>query len=258
MDDDIYKYKYGNFCLSNCSKGTFWSEESKICLNITYVAEKSENNTNLYNIIKQHIFQIYDLDNNDTYIIKGNNNNIFNITNEKKEFELFQNIENIDNNYNLSIIDLSKCIAILRGKYQINENVDLIILKQEIIDCKSSEKNIQFEIFEPFYRTKLNLSFCSEDTYNIYVKTKLSEGIKNIYEEMKKKGYNIFNISDPFYQDICIKCKSINNTDIIISDRIKYIYYNEDSRCQSNCQFSGYLSNTQYINCSCNIEKKFR
>ena len=87
------------------------------------------------------------------------------------------------------------------------------------------------------------------------MKTKLSEGIKNIYEDMRSKGYNIFNITDPFYQDICIKCKSVNNTDIIISDRIKYIYYNEDSRCQSNCQFLGYLQNTQYINCSCNIEK---
>ena len=68
---------------------------------------------------------------------------------------------------------------------------------------------------------------------------------------MKSLGYDMLNINDPFYQDLCTPYKYENNTDIILSDRQDYIYNNKDSECQSNCDFNSYLSNTLYINCSC-------
>ena len=73
---------------------------------------------------------------------------------------------------------------------------------------------------------------------------------------MKKLGYNMFNINDPFYQDLCTPYKTENDTDMPLSARKDYIYNNKDSQCQSNCQFSSYLLNSLYINCSCNIEQK--
>jgi len=63
------------------------------------------------------------------------------------------------NNYNLSILDISNCEIILKEKYNFNENVTLIILKKEKISNKASEKEIQLEIYEPFNKTKLNLSY---------------------------------------------------------------------------------------------------
>ena len=63
-------------------------------------------------------------------------------------------------NYNLSILDISNCETILKEKYNFNENVTLIILKKEKISNKASEKEIQLEIYEPFNKTKLNLSDC--------------------------------------------------------------------------------------------------
>ena len=33
---------------------------------------------------------------------------------------------------------------------------------------------------------------------------------------------------------------------------IDYIYKNKDAQCQPNCQFSSYLSNSLYMNCTCN------
>ena len=48
----------------------------------------------------------------------------------------------------------------------------------------------------------------------------------------------MFNINDPFYQDICIKYTSYRDTDIILSDRINYIYNNDDTKCQPNCKTS--------------------
>ena len=74
----------------------------------------------------------------------------------------------------------------------------------------------------------------------------------------------MLDINDPFYQDICTPYKYGNNTDILLSDRIDYIYNNKDTQCQTNCEFSSYLSNSLYVNCSCvhvedktNNEQKF-
>ena len=63
----------------------------------------------------------------------------------------------------------------------------------------------------------------------------------------------MFDINDPFYQDICIPYNYLNKTDILLSDRINYIYNNNDSQCQSNCQFTSYLSNSLYLNCTCEV-----
>ena len=79
---------------------------------------------------------------------------------------------------------------------------------------------------------------------------KLNNEMKEIYE----KGYNIFDLNDPFYNDICVPFTSSSNTDMLLSDRINNIYFNDDSSCQKNCNLTNYLSNSQYINCSCDFD----
>ena len=76
----------------------------------------------------------------------------------------------------------------------------------------------------------------------------LNEENKKIYGQMKELGYDMFNIEDPFYQDICTPFDSSNGTDILLSDRINYIYNNDDTQCQPNCQFSFYSIESKYIN----------
>ena len=165
---------------------------------------------------------------------------------------------NYSNNQNISILDLGQCSIILKDLYNISEKDSLIYVKQENINLKASERNIQYEVYHPYNFIKLNLSFCEENTINIYVKNELSAEMNEIYESLKSLGYNMFDIMDPFYQDICTTYKSINNTDIILSDRINYIYNKIDSQCQPNCDFSSFLPNSTYLNCSCEIisEKK--
>ena len=121
------------------------------------------------------------------------------------------------NNYNLSILDITKCETLLKEKYNLNENDDLILLKKEKQSDKVSEKEVQLEIYEPYNKIKLNLSFCQEISINIYVKAELSEEIKYSYENLKSLGYDMFNIDDPFYQDICTDYTSYGGTDILLS-----------------------------------------
>ena len=93
-------------------------------------------------------------------------------------------------------------------------------------------------------------------TINVYIPLELSEEKKKTYQRMKELGYDMFNINDPFYQDICTPYDSLNDTDILLSDRINYIYYNDETQCQSNCKFSNYSVESRFINCSCSTNEE--
>ena len=79
----------------------------------------------------------------------------------------------------------------------------MIFIKNEISLNKPSEKNVNFEVYESYNKKKLNLSICDETLINIYVPMELSQETKQLYENIKDSGYDMFNINDPFYQDIC-------------------------------------------------------
>ena len=241
--------------MMNISSTIFYSQSSHECLLFNKLNNKcnSKNisNVELLNIIKENILSIYNPKDGESKIIKGEENIIFQITNSKNELALLQN--NSLNNQSISILDLGQCEIILKKEYNIKEEDSLVFIKQENMNCTASEKNIQFDVFEPYNFTKLNLSICEGITINLYVKTELSEETHTIFNQMKSMGYDMLNINDPFYQDICTPYKSSNNTDILLSDRIDYIYNNKDSQCQPNCHFSNYLPNSLYLNCTCEV-----
>ena len=216
--------------------------------------ENLNDNEEIYNLIIDNILQMFSRENSLNRIIPGKDFIFFELTDSKNQLNLLKNKSY--NNNNLSIIDLGPCEDVLREKYHIDEKDPLIILKQEnISSTKSSDKNLQYEVFEPYNKTKLNLSVCKGVTINIHSKIELSENTKKRFEQLKSLGYNMFDINDRFYQDICTPYKTEDNTDILLSDRIDYIYNNEDTQCQSNCQFSEYSVESQYMSCTCKIDE---
>ena len=248
-NDNIYKYDHNNIC----------KKDSYECLSDNHLTvscsmKNISNNTQIYDIIKKDILSAYSGESEKSIVVEGNDGVIYQITNNKNELDLLRG--NITDDYNLTIIDLAECETLLKKEYNINENDSLIFLKQEKSANKASEKDVQYECFEPYNKTKLNLSICSEVNINIYVKLELSEETKALSEQIKELGYNMFDINDAFYQDICTPYKSSSNSDILLSDRKDYIYNNEDSKCQDNCEFTSYSLNSRYISCSCNINKE--
>ena len=105
------------------------------------------------------------------------------ITSEK-ERDILRKIMN--NTNQLSNIDLGECENILKDHYLIDRNVSLIILKFEKVSNNSSERAIQYEVYEPFNLTKLDLSPCNDVKIDIYTHVELSEELLNLYNEMKK------------------------------------------------------------------------
>ena len=216
-----------------------------------------KNNTEMHNIIKENILKSYDAEKGNILVIEGFEDTIFEITSGENELKLLNNPA-LAYYFNLSIIDLDKCETLLKEKNSINENVSLIFLKQEKLTSKASEKNVQFEVYEPKHKKKLNLSICSETDINLYVKLELSQEMKDISKQMKELGYNMFDKNDKFYQDICTPYKSVGKTDVLLLDRIDYIFNNNDAQCQSNCDFSNYFFGSEYINCKCIVNEDSR
>ena len=186
----------------------------------------------------------------DSIEIKGENNSIFQITTTGNELNRYDG--KILNNNNLSIIDLGACEITLKSKYNIDPNLSLIIKKFEIITI-SSERNIQYEVYHPITKEKLNLSLCHSDTIDLYIPITLDQKLLDLYDDLQKSGYDLFDINDPFYNDICSPYKSENETDVLLSDRKNDYYNNNYTTCQSNCEYSAFISEYKFLKCECKI-----
>ena len=271
-NDDENKYEYKNTCAKECPSNTKIYEEEKKCLDLCK-ENQPENDTSCYHetsmdiyiispikiinitnnsdfnkIINDAILPNYSPENNKIITYQTKDDVVVQVTNSKIEIDLLKNLTN--NTLNISIIDLGECESKLKKYYNINDNAPLIYVKTEEKSDKASQKNINYDIYEPYNKTKLNLSIC-DAPINLIIPVDLNEEAKQLYEQVKESGYDMFDINDPFYQDICTPFDSENGTDILLSDRVDYIYNNENTQCQSNCKLSYYSVEFKYMNCSC-------
>ena len=209
-----------------------------------------KSNSDIYNMIINEIIPNYDIEQGENQIIEGNDV-IFQVTTQKNELNTKKG--EIENPYNLSMIDLAYCNDLLKDKYDINDNMSLIILKTENVDKKAFERNVQYEIYNPLNKSKLDLSICKTADINLFIPTQLSEKTKIIRDDLKKSNFDIFNKNDPFYNDICTPYTTLNKTDIILYDRKIFYLNNNDTICQSNCEFANYSDDKEYLECICNV-----
>ena len=214
---------------------------------------ENNNNTEIYHKIKNEIIQTYPT-NGESIVIKGEDNYIFQVTTDDNEINTLNG--NYENEYNLSVIDLDECEILLKKKYGIDEDDNLIIYKYEKLTNISSHKNVQYEVFNPNTLEQLNLSICKDASIDIYIPISLSKEKQHLYNDLKESGYDLFDENDSFYTDICTPYKSKNGTDVLLSDRKNDFYNNSEVTCQANCNFSSYLSESKYLKCECNVSFK--
>ena len=234
-----------NECLDICS---YEDLLNKICV----ITSKNNKNTIINNLIKNHIINNYT--NNDILTIESDDNYIFQITNTLNEENTKIGI--LSNIYNLSIIDLGECGEKLKEVNHINKDIPLIIYKLERLDSIASQKNIQYEIYNPETKERLDLSICINKKIHIYIPISLSEETLELHKDLLNYGYDLFNPNDSFYQDICTEYTSPNGTDVILSDRRLYYFNNTETACQEDCEYVGYLEEVQQLKCECNVTQE--
>ena len=263
--DNEYIYEYNNTCLNKCPTDKKMDFDDKKCVqsckenqsefnNICYNSFPKDNKeeyiyakniSDFDNLLKSLLLLEYLSEEGYSIIIEREDDIIYEITNTKNEENLLKNINQFQNK---SVVDLGECGFILRKEYHINENDSLMVIKSEYKSDIISDKNIKYYIYEPYNRTQLNLSLCYEYPINLLIPSELDEETKNLYEQINETGYNMLDLNEPFYQDVCTPFDSPNGTDILISDRINYILNNNNLKCQTNCKYSYYSIESHYLN----------
>ena len=207
----------------------------------------------IYEELKKNVIQTYPAD-GESLVVEAEEGYVFQMTTTLNELKTLGGV--YPNGYNLSMIDLNECETLLKQTNGIDPDTPLIILKYERLSNSASNKNVQYEIYDPINKTKLDLSMCQTSSLSLYMSITLSDKTQNLYIDLSNSGYDLFNINDSFYTDICTPYKSENGTDVLLSDRIKDFYSANETMCQANCQYSEYSFQSQYLKCECKIEEE--
>ena len=103
---------------------------------------------------------------------------------------------------------------------------------------------------------ELDLSLCSEINTQIHyaIKNESKLDISSI-SEFKEIGVDILNIRDRFFNDLCYSYSDSDN-DMILEDRIKYLYQNY-SLCESGCTYNYLDIENMNIACNCKIQGNY-
>ena len=225
-------------------------------IELTEKKEKEENNETTENVqnkesdtnINLHIDKIIN-DIVNTSQIMNPQSYYYELNIENSELEKFY--------INRTYIDFSKEEKqILFNKFNLDQEKDkiyVIIIDYPSNDFKSAIADYTFKIFLE-NGTELNLSTIEEDfSVDVYCPIRdetLSKYNYSIY--FAEQGYDIYNKSSDFYNNICSPA-FINGNDIILSDRKNDIYPSNITICKQNCEYKKVILDNKKIVCKCQL-----
>ena len=148
-----------NIETSNVEVSTYFETESFQIITSQYLNDYNYTSEEINKIkheqIINNLFQNFENLKENELISEGKDNFSYQLTTLENELN-----PNNNKTKRFSRIDLGECEDALRNEYNLNENVSFLILKYEKITNISSERNLQFEIYESKNKTRLNLSVC--------------------------------------------------------------------------------------------------
>ena len=134
-------------------------------------------------------------------IINGSFNNIINnimaegmdyiIPQENILYQVTTTDNQKNNNGNISTINFGNCERTLKNKYNINISLPLIILKIDYFIPGILISLIEYEVFHPLNKSKLDLSYCKNEV-NLYIPVKIDEN--KIYQYNPNNAYYKMNV----------------------------------------------------------------
>ena len=237
------KYPYEITNTKECVKESNYEDLTD---NIINILDNINSITSVFNIIYNKIKEgsLDEYINKGLVIYKNNMTILLSNTSYQKYY--------IDNGIktNFSIIDLSEC------EKKLGYDKSLNIVKMDIYRNDSLVPQVEYLILNPNNHEKIDLSVCEDTKIDIYLPFDLPEESLNLYNFANEQGYNIFNPSDSFYNDICTPFNSKNKTDVLIKDRKEDYYNDEYAFCEEDCDFDNININLNKIKCNCEIKKE--
>ena len=155
---------------------------------------------------------------------------------------------------NRTKVDFDECEQRIRQANNISNSSILSFFQMEIDNKEKNSLSDQIKYFTFDDQKKiLDLSIC-EDIYtkiHFTIKNNTKIDISSI-SDFKDKGIDIMDIKDEFFNDLCYSYSDSKN-DIILEDRIKYLYQNY-SLCESECIVNNIDFNNMTLVCNCKIQ----
>ena len=248
--DNEYKYLFNGNCIKNCSiDNTIEKEENFICKVYTNKCVLGKNN-------------IY-LENDDLNIIETL------VKSYVSEFNYTQNFLSLFENINYTIIiyknsscvkelslkipfiDFVKCYKNVQDEYNIKENLIISIAEKK----EQNNPETLYSFFHPKSGIKLDAkTICKDDNIKIHENMLEFLDENNKYYEgqihLLNQGINIFDINDPFYNDICFDFDNPLKKDIPLKFRIKYFFPNA-TLCDNGCYQKEISKENHSVECEC-------
>ena len=153
--------------------------------------------------------------------------------------------------------DLGECEQKLREKEGLNDTEEFLMLK---LDIKNTNKNggvyVQYEIFNPHNYSKVSLDVCKNITIKKKVPVILDQEKLSLIDHLEQYGYNPFDITDDFYNDVCSLYTAQNGADMVLSSRKTRIYdtVKDFYICEEGCEFDKFDTYMSKAECYCNIQ----
>ena len=240
-----YEQKITKECIENCSidllNNICIPTNNIISINDTY--QKILNNIEYFSIEKKLFY------NKKKFTIFGNNVSFIFTTSEIEKKELF----NINNFSSIILDEYSE--KELNKIYSITDELPFPILKIEILNNDSNLIDLFYEFFDPTISKKLDLNLLSENFIEIVLPYIFKQYKMDLIIKTKNLGYNIFDLNDPFYNDIC-SVFTFNNSDISLSERKALLDLSDETLCLPGCNYSNFEIKTLRPICLCKIGDK--
>ena len=264
LKDDEYKYYYNRECYIKCPNNT-QNDEDHICKdkNITRcILSQTEFflfNENITDDMVEKMTMIYasEFGYTDTHV-SIYKSDIYTIT-------IYKDIQCIsDLSLNTPEINFGDCEMKVKNSYGINESLIVAIIDKNI-DGENTRKMISYNLYSPTTGKKLNSDeICSDDKLiimeNLNYKLLKSNIDLSTLSQLYSQGIDLFDLSSPFYTDVCFQYNSINvsnvkNKDIALKDRV-LLFFPNITLCEDGCEMKGINLTTIKAICECSYSNK--
>ena len=236
-DNNPYQNK-NKECIKQCNATDFFNEICKI---------NNNNPKTLDNMIVTIKNQLSNgtLDLLLSNVINGEKNDLLVVSNNIN-YQITTTDNQNNNNYtNISTIKLGDCEDILKEKYKIDKNKTLLILKIDYYMEGLYIPVINYEVYNPDTKEKLDLNYCKETFIDLDIPVSIDEN--NLFK---------YDPNSDYYTDDCYPYTTDNGTDIILNDRKEEFIDNNMSLCENKCNYNGYNGESKKASCECEVKSE--
>ena len=153
---------------------------------------------------------------------------------------------------NTSFIDFTSCEKILKEHYHISE-IKLLQLEIANKDNNSLINNIGYQAYDN-KKNILDLSLCKDSNIKKFHLIKSNSSLDiSIISSFKDLNYDLLNINDRFFKDICTSYAYKKN-DVVLKDRVSDFYQNY-SVCDEECSYLETDLELMVITCECKVKE---